>query len=683
MLKNILFLLALTLGIQACTEKPVEEESDKKEESSDFEYKADRFADLQVLRYQVPGYDQLSLRQKKLVYFLSQAALSGRDIIWDQNYKHNLRIRKTIENIVKHYSGDKNSSEYQRFLVWAKRVWFSNGIHHHYAFNKIKPDFTADELARLIVDSQHPDFPTMDDENGELFIAEMQRIIFEDTTNAIKKNQDAQDMVKGSAVNFYENVSMGEVENYYSQKKSPDSQRPLAFGINSKVIKEDGGVKEQVWMKDGMYSEAIVEIISWLQKAVEVAENDTQKRGLELLIKYYESGDLEVWDEYNTVWVQDTASVVDYIHGFIEVYNDPLGYKGSYESVIAIKDFDMSKRMAALSENAQYFEDNSPIMDEHKKANVKGISYRVINVVMEAGDAAPTTPVGINLPNSNWIRKEFGSKSVSLGNIKESYAKMGSSIEEFAYNKEQLNRNKEYGSIASKMHTALHEVIGHGSGQLEEGVPTPKETLKNYASPLEEARADLVGLYYIMDQKLVDLGLIPSLEVGKAQYESYLRNGLMLQLRRLEKGADIQQSHMRNRQAISKWIFEKAQEDKVVEIKKENDKSYVVVNDFDKLRELFGQLLREIQRIKSQGDYEAGKAFIDNYGVKVDQEMHAEVVERYKPLNMAPYAGFIQPKLEPVEENGEIVDVKITYPKDFVDQMLRYGDEYGLLPYYN
>ncbi|MEQ8358708.1 MAG: dihydrofolate reductase [Cytophagales bacterium] len=673
----------ICISLFACEQKQ-ENVTEKPEVMLDsFEYKADRFADIQILRYKVPGFDQLTLKQKKLVYYLSQAALSGRDIFYDQNYKHNIRFRKTIENIAKHYNGDRNSDLFQRFMIWAKRVWFSSGIHHHYAFNKIKPGFTAEEFARLIVDSQHPDFPTMPDENGPMYIDNMSKLLFEDKDNLIKKNQAVKDMVSGSAVNFYENVTQKEVEDYYASISKPGEKRPIAYGLNSKVVKEEGEVFEKKWMIGGMYSDALEKMVYWLDKAKDVAENETQAEGLELLIEFYKTGDLKTWDAYNVVWVSDTNSVVDYIHGFIEVYDDPLGYKGSYESVVAIKDFEMSKRMAALSKNAQYFEDNSSIMEAHKKDTVKGVSYRVINVVMEAGSAAPSTPIGINLPNSNWIRKEHGSKSVSLGNIKEAYEQMGSSLEEFAWDEAQLERGKKYGSIAGKMHTALHEVIGHASGQIEEGVLTPKETLKNYRSPLEEARADLVALYFIMDQKLVDLQLIPSLEVGKAQYDGYLRNGLMLQLRRIEPGQEIQQSHMRNRQAISKWIYERGAEEKVVEIKMKEGKSFVVINDYEKLRELFGELLREIQRIKSQGDYKAGMAFIENYGVKVDENMHNEVLSRYEKLNMAPYSGFIQPRLEALKEGEEIIDVKISYPSNFVEQMLYYGEEYAFLPYYN
>ncbi|QNL22868.1 dihydrofolate reductase [Hyphobacterium sp. CCMP332] len=682
MLKYILIGL-ICISLFACEQKQENVTEEPEIKLNSFEYKADRFADIQILRYKVPGFDQLTLKQKKLVYYLSQAALSGRDIFYDQNYKHNIRFRKTIENIVKHYSRDRNSDLFQRFMIWAKRVWFSSGIHHHYAFNKFKPGFTAEEFARLIVDSQHPDFPTMPDENGQMYIDNMSKLLFEDEDNLIKKNQAVKDMVSGSAVNFYENVTQKEVEDYYASISKPGEKRPIAYGLNSKVVKEEGEVFEKKWMIGGMYSDALEKMVYWLDKAKDVAENETQAEGLELLIEYYKTGDLKTWDAYNVVWVSDTNSVVDYIHGFIEVYDDPLGYKGSYESVVAIKDFEMSKRMAALSKNAQYFEDNSSIMEVHKKDTVKGVSYRVINVVMEAGSAAPSTPIGINLPNSNWIRKEHGSKSVSLGNIKEAYEQMGSSLEEFAWDEAQLERGKKFGSVAGKMHTALHEVIGHASGQLEEGVLTPKETLKNYTSPLEEARADLVALYFIMDQKLVDLDLIPSLEVGKAQYDGYLRNGLMLQLRRIEPGQEIQQSHMRNRQAISKWVYERGAEENVVEIKLKEGKSFVVINDYEKLRELFGELLREIQRIKSQGDYEAGMAFIENYGVKVDENMHDEVLSRYEKLNMAPYSGFIQPRLEALMEGEEIIDVKISYPSDFVEQMLYYGEEYAFLPYYN
>ncbi len=682
MMYKIIGIIVLAVMFFACSKEEKSEEQ-QTEEIKEFEYKVDRFADIQILRYKVPGFEQLSLEQKKLVYFLSQAALSGRDIFYDQNYKHNLRFRKTIEVIAENYSGDREGELFQRFMVWAKRFWFSNGIHHSNAFNKMDPGFTKDEFARLIVDSQHPDFPTLPDEDGKLFIQRMSEILFDDNTNTMKKNQEGKDLVATSAVNFYEGLSQKEVENFYKGFVPDDLNRPEAFGINSKVIKHNGEIVEKKWKVGGMYTEAIEEIIYWLQKAVDVAENETQARGLELLIDYYKTGDLKIWDEYNTVWVTDTLSEVDYINGFIEVYDDPLGMKGSFESVVAIKDFEMSKQMAALAEYAKYFEENSPIMNEHKKDTVKGVSFRVVNVVMESGSSAPSTPVGINLPNSDWIRKEYGSKSVSLGNIKEAYEQMGSSLAEFAYDEGQINRGKEYGELAGKMHTALHEVIGHGSGQNEKGVKTPAETLKNYASPLEETRADLVGLYYIMDQKMVELGLIPNLDVAKAQYESYLRNGLMLQLRRLEPQADIQQSHMRNRQAISKWVYEKGMDENVVEMVKKNGKTYVVINDYQKLRELFGQLLREIQRIKSQGDYQAGKYFIETYGVKVDPEIYAEVITRYEQLDMAPFAGFVQPTLKPVYDGDLIIDIQLSHDVNFVEQMIDYGKTYAFLPLEN
>lgn len=659
----------------------------QEKKQDDFKYVTEQFADLRIQRYKVPGFEDLTLRQKTLLYYLYQAALSGRDIIWDQNYKHNLYIRRTLEGIIKTYNGDKTVPEYAKFIEYTKRVWFSNGIHHHYSNKKIMPEFSKEYFRQLIEGADEFDLPLQPGELKEDLIKKLTPILFDPNVDPIKVNQDPKaDLVKTSAVNFYEGVTQKEVENFYSKIIDPNDPQPVSYGLNSKLIKENGQLVEKYWKWGGMYNSAIKKIVFWLRKALDYTESDQQRKTLELLIEYYETGDLKKWDEYNIEWVKDTNSFVDVVNGFIETYNDPLGYRANYESVVSFKDMEATKRIKAISDNAQWFEDNSSIMPEHKKKNVTGISAKVITVVVESGDASPSTPIGINLPNADWIRKEYGSKSVNLGNIVYSYNKAAETsgvLEEFAYSKEEIERAKKYGALASDLHTDMHEVIGHGSGQLNPGVGQPNETLKNYASPLEEARADLVALYFIMDKKLIDIGVMPSLEVGKAEYDAYIRNGLMVQLARIEPGANIEQAHMRNRQAISKWVYEKGKPENIIEKKVKDGKTFFVINDYDKLRNLFGQLLREIQRIKSEGDYEAGKNFIESYGVKVDQEIHKEVLERYKKLNIAPYAGFINPKLVPVFEKDKIVDVKIEYPMDFTEQMLFYAKEYSFLNTYN
>lgn len=651
-----------------------------------FDVKADQFADIQILRYKVPGFEDLDLEKKELVYYLYEAALAGRDIIYDQNYKHNLVIRRTIEAIIENYNGDKTTDEFEKFMVYAKRVWFSNGIHHHYSTQKIDPEFSSAYFAELIKDVPEEALPLVEGEDRTALLNKLTPIIFdiEIDSKRVNQNQDV-DMVKASANNYYEGVSQREVENFYKKITAKGEENPVLYGLNSKLAKENGVVVEKTYKVGGMYTEAIEKIVYWLEKAAAVAENEKQKGALDKLIKFYKTGDLKTFDEYNIAWVVDTASVVDVINGFIEVYGDPMGYRGAYESVVSIKDMEASERMAAIAQNAQWFEMNSPILEAHKKKEVTGISYKVITVVAEAGDAAPSTPIGINLPNSSWIRKVHGSKSVSLGNIKDAYteASGAGSAGEFAYNDEQKKRAKEYGVLAGNLHTALHEVIGHASGQLNPGVANPSETLKNYASALEEARADLVALYFILDPKMVEIGVMPSLEVGKAEYDGYIRNGMMLQLRRLDEGANIEQAHMRNRQLVATWVYERGKPENVIEKKVEDGKTYFVINDYEKLRELFGELLKEIQRVKSEGDYEAGKALIENYGVEVDQKLWAEVQKRYEKIDSAPYSGFIQPKLVPVMEDGKITDVKVEYPKDFVEQMLYYGKEYSFLPNYN
>ena len=637
---------------------------------TEFNYFSEQFSDIKILRYQIPGFDELSLSQKKLVYYLTQAGLAGRDIMYDQNYRHNIAVRTALENIYENYHGDKLSKNWKSFEVYLKRIWFSNGIHHHYSNDKHRPGFSSDYLEKLLNETDTK-------LNKEAF-----EVIFNKEDEKKVNLDQSKGLIKGSAVNFYgPNVTAQDVDFYYSEvKKVPNPKKPISLGLNSKLVKENGKLVEKVWKMGGMYNDEIKNIIYWLSKASEHAENIKQKEGLELLIKYYETGDLNIWDEYNVVWVETTEGDVDYINGFIEVYNDPKGYRGSYESVVQIKDFNMSKKMDAVSNNAQWFEDNSPILREHKKKNVKGISYNTVNVAGEAGDASPSTPIGINLPNANWIRVEHGSKSISLGNILYAYGNAGSSgrLSEFAFSEKEIELEKKYGEDADNLHTALHEVIGHASGQINDGIGTPKETLKSYASALEEARADLVGLYYISDIKLEEIGISPnSNEMGRASYDGYIRNGLITQLIRIKLGNDIEESHMRNRQLVAAWAYENGKDNNVIEKVKRDNKTFFVINDYKKLRTLFGELLREIQRIKSEGDYEAGKNLIENYGVKVNQELHKEVLERNKKFTSAPYSGFINPELKLIKnEDGEIIDVEVIQPKSFASQMINYSKNY-------
>lgn len=672
-----LLTLASTLFMMSCnTQEPATDEAAPMEttenrHSEDWQWEAEQFADIRILRYQIPGWDKLDLRQKKLAYYLTQAGLAGRDITWDQYYRHNLVIRKAIENIVENYEGDRDNEAWNNFMTYAKRVWFANGIHHHYSHNKFKPGFDKGYLVKL-----------MDETNTELNEEAMAVIFNGEDSKKVSKDADV-DLLLASAVNFYDpDITQEEAENFYKQRIKPGDETPISYGLNSKLVRnEDGSISEQKWTANEMYAPAIQEIVKWLEKAEGVAENDQQAKAIGHLIDYYKTGDLRKWDEYSIAWVEDTGSAVDYINGFIEVYDDPLGYKATYETIVQVKDMDASEKMAVISDNIQYFEDNSPIMDEHKKPDVVGVSYRMINVVGEAGATTPATPIGVNLPNANWIRAQHGSKSISLANIEHAYeeAKGAGFLEEFTFTKEELERAKKYAGQSSKMHTALHEVVGHASGRLNPGVGTPKETLKNYASTLEEGRADLVALYYIMDPKLIDMGLIDTMEVAKAEYDNYIRNGLMLQLRRLEVGENIEEDHMRNRQLVAKWAYEMGKENNVIEKKVLDGKTYFVINDYDALRNIFGQQMREIQRIKSEGDYEAGKKLVETYGVKVDPSIHKEVLKRTEKLNIAPYSGFIQPELVPVMEGDSITDVKLEYPTDFVQQMLKYGKEYSYL----
>ncbi|SHH33878.1 dipeptidyl-peptidase 3 family protein [Winogradskyella jejuensis] len=642
-------------------------------EAKEFSYNVEQFADIKILRYKIPGWENLTLKEQKLVYYLTQAGLAGRDIMWDQNYRHNLAIRKALENIYTNYAGDKTSDNWKAFEVYLKRVWFSNGIHHHYSNDKLKPGFDEAYFNELLK-------ATGTKLDGMAYAA-----IFNDED--LKKVNQAKgvDNVALSAVNFYgPNVTNEDVEKFYAAKKSPNPDRPLSFGLNSQLVKEDGELKERVYKSGGLYGSAIDEIVKWLEKAKSVAENEAQGNALGLLIDYYKTGDLQTWDDYNVAWTAATEGNVDYINSFIEVYNDPLGYRGSYENIVQINDFDMSQKMAVLSENAQWFEDNSPLMDEHKKDSVVGVTYKVVTVAGEAGDASPSTPIGVNLPNANWIRKEVGSKSVSLGNIINAYNNAGSTgrLKEFVHDEEELKLEEEYGQLADKLHTALHEVIGHASGQLNPGVGETKETLKNYASTLEEGRADLVGLYYLYNPKLQELGLVDDWQkVGKAAYDGYIRNGLMTQLIRLNLGDDVEEAHMRNRQWVSAWAYEKGKADNVIEKVTRDGKTYFNINDYDKLHELFGQLLRETQRIKSEGDYAAVEALVEGYGVKVDQAIHKEVLERNKQFTSAPYSGFVNPVLVPeMDDNGEITAIKVTQPEGFPEQMLEYSKNYSFLP---
>ena len=655
-------------------------------QKNNFKVQVDRFSDIEILRYKVPGFEDLSLKQKKFIYYLSEAALSGRDIIYDQNYKYNLTVRSTLNNIVQNFNGDKSSKEWAQFIEYAKRVWFSNGIHHHYSTLKILPGFDRSYLTKL-VEKIDKGFPLIDGENIDGFLKRIIPIIFDPRIDAKRVNLNPEDdIISSSANNYYDGLSQDEVEKFYSNMKNPNDPTPIWYGLNSRLVKEKGKVVEKTWRLEGLYGDAIKQIIYWLQKAKEVAENDAQREELEFLIDYYRTGDLKTWDKYNIAWVGNTEIDIDYINGFIEVYGDPKGIKASYESLVEINDFEATERMKTLSLNAQWFEDNAPIMDKHKRDKVKGITYNVVNVAMLGGDVSPSSPIGINLPNSNWIRANYGSKSVSLGNITAAYdqARSGGFVNEFALTDEDKNRAKKYGSFAGKMHTAMHEVLGHASGKLEKGVGTPKETLKSYASTLEEGRADLFGLYYIMDPKLVQMNLVESDEVGKSEYDGYIRNGLMLQLRRLKRGEKIEQSHMRNRAYISRWVFEKGQPDNVIEKKIIKGKTFFTINDYQALRELFGLLLKEVQRIKSQGDYKAAKDLVEGYGIDVDASLHEEVLNRSESLNIAPYAGFMNPKLDLViDKDGSITDVQISYPDDFLDQMLHYDKTYSFLPLIN
>lgn len=628
------------------------------------------FADIGVLQYKIPGWDELDLNQQKFVYYMTQAGLSGRDMTWDQNYRHNLTIRTALEDLYQNYSGDKDSEDWKQFETYLNRVWFANGIHHHYSMDKMKPELSQDRLK------------TMLEETSVSLDPEILDILYNDVdAKKVVLNEDA-DLVLESAVNFYgPGVTTADAKKFYSEIQV-DAAEPIELGLNTRLVKKDGQLVEEVYKSGGLYGAAIDEVIYWLEKAQKVAETEEQTIALGLLIEYYQTGSLDTWDAYAIAWTNSTEGAVDWINGFIEVYNDPIAYKGSYESIVQIKDFDMSRKMGTLSENAQWFEDNSPLMDEHKKKNVKGVSYKTVNVAGEAGDASPATPIGVNLPNNVWIRDVHGSKSVSLGNIIAAYGEVGSSgkLEEFAHDEKEIELEKKYGAQADKLHTALHEVVGHASGQINEGVGTPKETLGSYKSTIEEGRADLFGLYYLMDPKLEELGLVENWkDHGIAAYDGYIRNGMLSQLTRLEVGQDVEEAHMRNRQWVSAWAFEQGEKENVISKVVRDDKTYYDIQDYDKLREIFGRLLRETQRITSEGDFDAAKALVEDYGVKVDPAIHEEVKDRASKFTTPAYSGFVNPIITPITEDGEVTSFEIVQPEGFAEQMLMYSKEYGFL----
>ena len=655
-------------------------------EADKFDYTVEQFADLQILRYKVSEFETLTLKQKELVYYLTQAALEGRDILFDQNGKYNLRIRRMLEAVYTHYQGDKSTSDFKNMEVYLKRVWFSNGIHHHYGMEKFVPDFSQDFLKKAVLGMDAQLLPLAEGQTAEQLCDELFPVMFDPAIMSKRVNQaDGEDFVLTSACNYYDGVTQQEAESFYGAMKDPKDETPVSYGLNSRLVKEDGKIQEKVWKVGGLYTQAIEKIVYWLKKAESVAENDAQKAVIGKLIQFYETGSLKDFDEYAILWVKDLDSRIDFVNGFTESYGDPLGVKASWESLVNFKDLEATHRTEIISSNAQWFEDHSPVDKSFKKEKVKGVSAKVITAAILAGDLYPATAIGINLPNANWIRAHHGSKSVTIGNITDAYNKAahGNGFnEEFVYNDEERQRIDQYGDLTGELHTDLHECLGHGSGKLLPGVDP--DALKVYGSTIEEARADLFGLYYVADPKLVELKLVPDAEAYKAEYYTFLMNGLMTQLVRIEPGNNIEEAHMRNRQLIARWVFEKGAPDKVVEMVKKDGKTYVVVNDYEKVRELFGELLAEIQRIKSTGDFEGARTLVENYAVKVDPTLHAEVLERYKKLNLAPYKGFINPVYELVtDKDGNITDVTVSYDEDYVEQMLRYSKDYSPLPSVN
>ena len=675
----LLMIITVAAGLVGCKSEPQAEKP--------FEWVVDRFDDIKVLRYQVPDFDTLSLDEKKLIYYLNQAALCGRDILFDQNGRYNLRIRRTLEAIEQGYTGDRNSEDFKKFEKYLKKVWFANGIHHHYSLDKFLPEFSESYFDELIAATPAEYFPQDFKPSVKAVIAEIKPIMFDPTLFPKRTNQAAgADMITTSANNYYEGLTQQEVEDYYKKIIDPNDSTPISYGLNSKLMKENGQIVEKTWKVGGMYSAAIEQIVYWLEQASTVAKG-AQKQTIDELIGYYRSGNLSQFDTYSISWVQDTLSKVDFVNGFIETYGDPLGYRASWEGLVNFRDEEATRRTETISAEAQWFEDHSPIDPKYRKEKVKGVSAKVITAAILGGDCYPATPIGINLPNADWIRKDYGSKSVTIENITHAYneaAKGNGFLEEFIYDPADIELQKRYGELSDNLHTDLHECLGHGSGQLAPGVKT--DALKNYGSTLEEARADLFALYYLGDPKLVELGLVPSFDAAKAQYLHYILNGMMTQLARIQPGKDVEEAHMRNRMLIAMWCYEKGQQgegEPVIKKVTHDGKTYIEVTDYERLRELFGELLREIQRIKSEGDYEAGKALVETYGVKVDQKLHDEVLARYGRLGIEPYSGFVNPVYKPVMENGQIVDVKVEYNEGYIDQMLRYSKDYSFLPSVN
>ncbi len=649
-----------------------------------FSYIVDQFADLQILRYQVPGFENLSLRQKQLLYHLSEAALMGRDILFDQNGRYNLVIRRTLEAVYQYGTVDKSSVDYQAFEVYLKRVWFANGIHHHYGEDKFMPGFSEAFFEAAVRSVDASLLPLKAGETVDTLLARLKPVIFDPTVMPKRTVQSGDtDWIQASANNYYgEDVTQAEVEAFYGKMKAEgDSRCPLSYGLNSRLEKENGQLVERVWKVGGLYSEAIERIVAELEKAAAFAENEKQRQIIATLIDYYRTGDLRTFDAYSILWVEDTDSQVDFVNGFIETYGDALGLKASWESTVNFRNEEATRRTQTISENAQWFEDHSPVDQRFKKERVKGVSAKVITVTMLGGDCYPSTPIGINLPNADWIRRDHGSKSVTIENIMEAYdkASQGSGFsDEFVWSDEERNRIKTYGFLTDMLHTDLHECLGHGSGQLLPG--TDPDALKAYASTLEEARADLFGLYYLADPKMQELGLVPDGEAFKAEYYKYMMNGLLTQLVRIEEGKDVEEAHMRNRQLIARWVFEQGAADKVVELKKRDGKTFVVINDYQQLRALFGKLLAEVQRIKSEGDYEAGRSLVENYGVKIDPVLHHEIRERYVRLHLSPYKGFVNPIMREVkDDSGHVTDITLDYTEGYAEQMLRYGRDYSYL----
>ncbi len=639
-----------------------------------FQYEADRFADVRILRYELPNFDKLTPKQKELVYYLTQAGLAGRDIMWAQNGQYNLAIRSALENIYSKYAGDRKSTEWLAFETYLKQIWMSNGIHHHYSNLKHQPQFSQNYFMGLLKQTETSINPNLIN------------VIFDPTIAPRKVEKDAsKGLVENSSVNFYgPGITTEDAQKYYASKIKPEDRTPLSYGINADLVITNGIISEEVYKVGGKYGKALEQVVYWLEKAEKVAENDKQAVTLRKLILFYKTGDLKAWDDFNIQWAHTTEGDIDFIHGFVEVYNDPLGNRGSYETIVEINDFEASSRMKVMMDHAQWFEDNSPTLPKHKKKEVKGITYKVVNVAGESGDSNPSTPIGVNLPNSQWIRTMHGSKSVSLGNIEDANNKAGGTgiLQEFAHDQKEIDLAIRHGEMAGKMHTAMHEVIGHASGQLEDGVAPSSQTLKEFASTIEEGRADLVALYFVMDKQLVDWGLIPSLEVGMAEYDGYFRSGMLVQLRRLKEGEEIEEAHMRNRAWICNWIFEQAQKDAnpAIVMVERDGKTYLDIQDYETIRKYVGVLLQEVQRITSQGDYNAAKALADGYGKQVDPRIHKEVMIRSNQLNIPPYNGFMNPVLVPIEDDkGNIKDVKVTYMERFDQQMLMYSNKYGFL----